>query len=173
MVHDKLEFSMPADCSVVFDVFHYHCWRARWDTLVDSTQVEGGAPCPYVGATSTNGAGGYLRMLSMRTRFVSYERPKIAAANMVGRAFPFLRWAASMRHQALAPGRSLLIYTYTYEVGPASLRWLIQPLVKRIFDRQTRRRFQSMQVFLQNHSAEVQHWQQTIRPTLPDAPCLN
>src|SRR4051794_39904718 len=97
-VHGKLEFDMPASSEVVFDAFHFHCWRPRWDSLVKNTEVEGGAACPSVGAVSVNGGGGWLGLLSMRTIFVAFERPRLAAAAMRGRSFPFARWAASMRH---------------------------------------------------------------------------
>lgn len=150
---------MPASCEVVFDVFHYHRWRARWDSLVDRTQVQGGAPCPHVGAVSDNGGGGILRGLSMRTEFVAYDRPRLAAARMVGRSFPFALWAASMKHVAVDEKRSVMIYTYTLEAGPAPLRWLLEPVVQRIFAWQTRKRFGRMQAFLATSAAEVEAWQ--------------
>jgi hypothetical protein len=34
MTRRRLEFSMPAEAAVVFDAFHYHRWRSRWDSLV-------------------------------------------------------------------------------------------------------------------------------------------
>lgn len=163
MVHDRIEFEMPAPPEVVFDAFHYHLWRHRWDSLVASTRVVGGAPCPYVGAVTENAGSGWLKPLSMRTRFVSFERAKVAAAAMEGRSFPFTRWAASMRHRALANGRSLMVYTYSFECGPRPLRWLLEPVTRRVFDRQTRRRFERMRRFLESHAREVQAWQQQGR----------
>ena len=150
---------MPASCEVVFDVFHYHRWRARWDSLVDQTQVEGGAPCPYIGAVSSNAGGGILRGLSMRTEFVAYDRPHLAAARMVGRSFPFTQWAASMKHRPVDAQRSVMIYTYTLQAGPAPLRWLVEPVVQRIFGWQTRKRFARMRDFLATSAAEVEAWQ--------------
>ena len=160
MAHRRLEFPMPASESVVFDAFHYHHWRSRWDSLVSATHVLGGAPCPFVGAVTENTGAGALRGLSMRTQFVAYDRPRVAAAAMLGRSFPFTRWAASMQHRATGPHASLLIYTYTFEVGPASLRWLIAPVVERIFNWQTRRRFARLQDFLASHADDVERWQQ-------------
>ena len=95
----------------------------------------------------------------MRTQFVSYEPPRVAAATMLGRSFPFTRWAASMRHRAIAPHQSLLIYTYSFAVGPAVLRWVLEPIVKVIFDWQTRRRFARLRDFLSTHADEVALWQ--------------
>lgn len=150
---------MPAPCEVVFDAFHYQVWRARWDSLVGAASIAAGAPCPYVGAINQVATGGLLRGLSMRTEFISYQRPKIAAARMVGRAFPFARWAASMKHEPAGAGQSVMIYTYTIETGPAWLRWLMEPVVSRIFEHQTRRRFACMHAFLLAHRAAVEAWQ--------------
>jgi hypothetical protein len=160
MVHKKLEFPMPASADVVFDAFHYHQWRARWDSLVSATHVVGGAACPYKGAVTENAGAGMLRSLSMRTQFVSYDRPHVAAAAMVGQAFPFTQWAASMRHRTTGAQASVLVYTYRFEVGPAALRWLLGPLVALVFARQTRRRFTRLQDFLALHAEEVRRWQQ-------------
>ena len=151
---------MPASEAVVFDAFHYHHWRLRWDSLVSNTQVIGGAPCPYVGAITENVGAGALRSLSMRTEFVAFDRPRVAAASMLGRSFPFTRWAASMRHQATGQECSLLIYTYTFEVGPPGLCWALAPFVEWIFNWQTRRRFKRLSVFLALYASDVERWQQ-------------
>ena len=159
MAHNRLEFPMPARAEVVFDAFHYHVWRHRWDSLVSDTRVVGGAPCPSVGAVTENTGGGWMRALAMRTQFVSYERPRLAAAAMLGRSFPFARWAASMRHRPLEGGGSLMIYTYSFETGPRALRWLMEPLVQRIFEQQTRKRFGRLQRFLAGNAGQVEAWQ--------------
>ena len=117
MPHRRLEFPMPASEAVVFDAFHFHRWRRRWDSLVSATHVLGGADSPFVGAVTENTGAGALRGLSMRTQFVSYDRPRVAAAMMLGRSFPFTRWAASMRHRASGAQQSVLIYTYSFEVA--------------------------------------------------------
>lgn len=158
MAHDRIVFPMPASCEVVFDVFHYHQWRARWDSLVSHTEVDGGAPYPYVGAVSHNIGRGLLRKLSMRTEFVSYQRPRLAAARMLGTSFPFSKWAASIKHEPAAGG-SVLIYTYNIEAGPRMLRWLIEPVVHHIFRRQTVKRFERMRAFLSSNANEVETWQ--------------
>lgn len=159
MAHERFEFEMPASCEVVFDAFHYHQWRSRWDSLVSRTHVVGNAPCPYVGAVTENTGGGWMRILSMKTQFVSYNRPRVAAATMLGRSFPFTRWSASMQHKALDGERSAMIYTYTFEAGPTVLRWMVEPIVKWIFDWQTRRRFARLKNYLASGKDEIKQWQ--------------
>ena len=159
MAHRKFTFPMPTEASLVFDAFHYHCWRAQWDSLVSQTRVDGGAPCPSVGAITSNTGAGLLRGLAMRTQFVQYDRPHRAAASMVGTSFPFTRWAASMQHKADGPGRSVMVYTYTLETGPAALRWAMEPVVDWLFARQTQRRFTRLQHFLAQHADDIVRWQ--------------
>lgn len=167
MVHRRLEFPMPASEAVVFDAFHYHLWRRRWDSLVSATHIQGSAPCPFVGAVSDNAGAGVLQRLSMRTQFISYDRPRVAAAAMLGRSFPFTRWAASMRHRSAGPNRSVLVYVYSFEVGPACLAWLLEPVVEGVFHWQTRRRFGRLQLFLSKHGATVETWQRSQHAELP------
>jgi hypothetical protein len=170
MAHRRLAFRMPASAAVAFDAFHYTHWRVQWDSLTRASHVLDGAPCPYVGAITHNSGRGWMGRLSMRTQFVTFERPRLAAAAMIGRAFPFARWAASMRHESLADGGSLLIYTYTLSASPAWLRWLTEPIVDRVFAWQTRRRFARMQRFLQHRAADVERWQreQGSPPAAPE-----
>lgn len=160
MAHEKFEFPMPACVEVVFDAFHYYQWRARWDSLVSDTRVVGGAPCPSQGAVTENTGAGMLRSLAMRAQFVSYDRPRLAAAKMLGRAFPFTQWAASMRHRPTGAHASVLVYTYTFEVGPAVLRPFLSPVVAWVFAWQTQRRFARLHAFLEGHADEVLRWQQ-------------
>lgn len=79
---------------------------------------------------------------------------------MVGQSFPFTQWAASMRHQEQGPHQSLLIYTYTFQVGPAALRTVMEPVVDWVFVRKTRQRFQRLAQFLAVRAADIADWQQ-------------
>ena len=101
-----------------------------------------------------------MRNLSMRTKFVAYDRPRLAAASMLGQSFPFTSWAASMRHKDLDNGQSVLLYTYTFQVGPPPIAWIIRPFVERIFDYQTRKRFGRLRTYLASHAHEITRWQQ-------------
>lgn len=169
MAHKKMIFSMPARADIAFDAFHYHAWRCQWDSLVRRTSVDSGAPCPSVGAITENQGAGALRALAMRTQFIRYDRPVLAAAAMVGHSFPFTQWAASMRHQDNGPNQSLLIYTYTFQVGPAPVRAVLEPVVDWIFVLKTRQRFKRLARFLASHAGDIAEWQraQVVTTGLP------
>jgi hypothetical protein len=100
----------------------------------------------------------------MTTQFISFDRPRVAAATMRGESFPFSRWAASMRHRSLPDGYSVMTYTYSFDVKPRGLRWIVEPLTKLVFDWQTRRRFHRMRDFLKTHAPEVAAWQDSRQP---------
>jgi hypothetical protein len=70
MAHRRFEFEIPASSAVVFDTFHYHQWRLRWDSLVDDTRVWDGAPCPYAGAITENSGGGIFKTLNRSSKLV-------------------------------------------------------------------------------------------------------
>ena len=69
-----------------------------------------------------------------------------------------------MQHKPLGPQSSLLVYTYTFETGPAWLRWLFEPVVRVIFEHQTRRRFERLHDFLALHADEIVRWQGEAKP---------
>lgn len=160
MPTERLEFDMPAEAAVVFDAFHVQRWRVQWDSLVSRTEIDGGLDCPQVGLETRSCGAGLLRGVVMRTRFLSFDRPRVAAAVMVGMAFPFSRWAASMRHRAgPAPGRSVLIYTVSFDVQPRWLAGAARPVVRSVFRRQTQRRFARLRRFLEAQAPAVRAWQ--------------
>jgi hypothetical protein len=64
-----------------------------------------------------------------------------------------------MRHRPIDAERSLMIYTYRFEAGPGKAATLLEPLVKLIFDWQTRRRFERMRRFLQTEAPRLREWQ--------------
>ncbi|MGH8847785.1 MAG: hypothetical protein ACREXQ_11190 [Polaromonas sp.] len=149
---------MNAPCEAVFDAFHHHELRSRWDSLVKHPVLENGDEWPSVGAVTRNPGSGWMRVLSMRTQFVSCQRPTLAAAHMVGSSFPFSLWAASLKHRPLAGNQSELIYTYNIKA-----RWWLRGwaewAVHRVFRYETARRFRRMQKYLDGNLAEVTDWQ--------------
>ena len=119
MAHGRLVFVMPAGRADAFEAFFNHTVRLRWDTLLSVNYVEGGGTHPYVGAVSTNRGRGWKTGLAMRTRFLSYDPPRQASAELVEPTGPFALWAASMRFKDRDDGGSDLIYTYSIRLRPA------------------------------------------------------
>jgi hypothetical protein len=140
---------MPAPSAEAFEAFFNHAVRLRWDTLLRVNYVEGGGTHPYVGAVSTNLGRGWKKWLSMRTRFLTYDPPRQASAEMVEPTGPFALWAASMRFRDRADGRCDLIYSYGIKLRPRWIGALLDPLAGLLFAWETRRRFKAMAGYLQ------------------------
>jgi len=118
--------------------------------------VEGGGSHPYVGAISTNRGKGWKTGMSMRTRFLVYDPPRQASAELVEPTGMFELWAASMRFRDRADGTCDLIYTYihtyihTYalQLRPRWVAALLGWLGSALFAWETRRRFAAMARYL-------------------------
>lgn len=139
---------MPANSAQAFEAFFNHAVRLEWDTLLKVNYVEGGGSHPHVGAISTNVGQGWKGWLSMRTRFLSYNPPIQASAEMVGPTGPFALWAASMRFRDREDGDSDLIYLYSIKLRPGWIGAIFDPLASYLFALETRRRFAAMARYL-------------------------
>jgi hypothetical protein len=90
----------------------------------------------------------------MRTRFVNYRPGQVAAAVLVEPAGCFHWWAASMRHRDIDEKSSQLIYTFGVQLRPRWLGRVLDPLVNRIFEWETRNRFAAMAGYLRIRAGE-------------------
>ena len=150
MARGRLTFVMPAPSVEAFEAFFDHSLRLQWDTLLKVTYVEGGGTHPYVGAISTNVGRGWKAGLTLRTRFLVYDPPRQASAEMMEPSGPFSLWAASMRFFDRHDGGCDLVYTYALRLRPRSLGGLVDPAASALFAWETRRRFAAMAQYLRH-----------------------
>lgn len=143
---------MPARNADAFEAFFNHHVRLTWDTLLSVNYVEGGSSHPFVGAISVNRGKGWKKGFVMRTRFLSYNPPRQASAEMVEPTGPFALWAASMRFKDRDDGCSDLIYTYSVRLRPRWVGALLDWLAGLLFAWETRRRFAAMAKYLRRRS---------------------
>lgn len=141
--HVVVEQEIPAGAEVTFDLLHDYARRLEWDTLLRRAYVEGDRP-PAQGVVAVCEARRSLGGMAMRTRYVTFRRPELAAVALVAPAGPFERWAASIRHEPLGPDRHLLRYTLTFRCRPRALAPLVEPLAKLAFGVETRRRLRAL-----------------------------
>jgi len=139
---------MPAQSTAAFEAFHNHQVRLQWDTMLRVAFVEGGGTHPYPGAITVNRGKGWKAKFGMRTRFLTYHPPQLAAAALIAPTGPFAQWAASMRHDDCADGTSLLTYTFSIKLRPRWLGRLLDPVAALVFEVETKRRFAAMARYL-------------------------
>ncbi len=91
-VHIVVSQEMPASCERTFDLLHDYRHRLAWDTLLRRAFTEADEP-PARGVVAVCVArrrfGGY----SFRTRYVTFERPTLAAIKLESRPPFFASWA--------------------------------------------------------------------------------
>lgn len=146
-MHIVVRQEMPASAERTFDLIHDYTRRLSWDTLLRSAFIEGGGSAErgaVAVCTARRALGGY----SFRTRYVSFSRPKVAAIKLEGRPPFFRSWAASIRHEALDPDRSVAVYTMTFTCKPAWAALIIEPVARWAFRRETQRRLAALSTAL-------------------------
>jgi len=144
MSHGEVSEIIPASSTDVFALLHDYDRRLEWDTLLQAAYLHEGFEHAEKGAVSTCVGRGTLGSLALTTEYVSYEPPRLAAVKMIRGPWLFASWAASIRHEDLPGEQSRLAYTWQFQVRPRVLRWLIGPVVNRIFYWETRKRLRAL-----------------------------
>jgi len=152
MTHGSVWEEMPASCDEVFDLLHDYDQRLKWDTLLSAAYLSDGHTHAGLGATSVCIGRGPLGLIALKTVYVTFDRPRIAAVKMVNSPPLFASWAASIRHEDIGPATSRLTYTWTFAASPRWLAWLLEPVLGRVFHWETRRRLAALRDILHRRS---------------------
>jgi len=86
---------------------------------------------------------------ALKTQYVSFRPPEVAAVKLVDRSPFFDTFAATIRHQDLPGGASSIEYTYNFTSRPKLLRFVLHPVMNAILKRETRKRLRSLCKFFQ------------------------
>lgn len=151
MAHGEVDEILPAPSEVVFDVLHDYGRRLEWDTLLRAAYLEGGHKAAGKGVTSVCVGRRSLGGIALRTVYVSFQRPTLAAVKMINRPAFFQTWAASIHHEDVSAGESRVTYRFHFTTRPRYLRFILDPLLGRVFAWETRRRLAALRDFLAHH----------------------
>lgn len=151
MAHCVVSITINAPAEQVFDVVHDYDIRTSWDTLLRSAHMQDGQ-VPARGAVAICAARWYLGGLVFKTRYVTFNRPVVAAVTLVKPYFIFDNWSASIRHRDVESGDvpvSEVTYTLNLRCRP---RWLARPfeaVSRRLFALETRRRLRALKRYVE------------------------
>lgn len=145
--------TIPAGRADVFRLLHDYSRRLEWDTLLEEARLADGFQVAGLHATSVCKGRGFLGSIAMKTDYVSFREPEVAAVRMVNRPPFFASFAASIRHHDLAAGRSRIEYRYSFTARPRWLRPLLHPAMQLIFRFETQRRLRALRRFFQKRPA--------------------
>jgi hypothetical protein len=157
MPHGSASQIIPASSAKVFDLLHDYDRRLSWDTLLSAAYLTDGHATAGPGATSVCVGRGTLGRIALKTVYVAYDRPRLAAVKMINRPPWFDTWAASIRHDDIGPGESQLTYTWTFTARPRSLAWLVEPVMNAIFRWETRKRLAALRKHFAASGSQATH----------------
>ncbi len=144
MPHGTVSEVIPAASGEVFDLLHNYHRRLEWDTLLSAAYLTDGCQRAQQGATTVCVGRWSLGRLALKTVYVTFERPRLAAVKLAGRPPFFATWAASVRHDDLSPSQSRITYTWHFTARPKLLAWLLEPIMQRVFRWETRKRLAAL-----------------------------
>lgn len=148
MAHGEVSEIIPAPSSVVFDLIHNYRRRLEWDTLLQAAYLDDGYTTAGKGVTSVCVGRRSLGGIALKTIYVSFDPPTLAAVKMVNSPAFFQSWAASIRHEDLSEHASRITYKFNFTAKPRFLRFILEPIMQRVFLWETRKRLQALQAFL-------------------------
>src|SRR5262245_2217725 len=157
MGHSEISEVIPAPSSVVFGLLHDYTRRLQWDTLLQAAYLEDGATVANKGVTAVCVGRKSLGSLTLKTVYVTFERPTLAAVKMVNAPFLFQSWAASIRHEDISVHESRLTYKFHFTTRASFLRPVLNPTIERLFVWETRKRLWALKAFFKAYDARNQN----------------
>src|SRR5690242_10186881 len=121
MHHGCVSETLPASSRDVFGLLHDYTRRLEWDTFLSAAYLTDGFDQAALGATSVCVGRGLLGRIALKTVYVAFDPPRLAAVKMVNSPPLFASWAASIKHEDLGPESSRVTYTWSFATRP---RWL-------------------------------------------------
>lgn len=159
MPHGTVTEMIPAPSADVFALLHDYDRRLEWDTLLQAAYLTDGHVRAALGATSVCQGRGRLGGIAVKTEYVTFTPPRVAAVKMVNRPPFFHTFAATIRHHDLPDGTSTVEYKYTFTARPVWLRFVLHPIMSVVFAMETRKRLRALKKFFESNGKP-----QTIRP---------
>lgn len=153
MPHGEAAEIIPAPSGAVFDLLHDYSRRLEWDTLLRAAYLEDGQPAAGKGVISVCVGRRSLGGIALRTEYIIFGRPNVAAVKMLNKPPFFETWAASIHHVDLPEGRSRITYQFHFTTRPRWLSFLLDPVMERVFAWETRRRLRALRDYFARHPA--------------------
>lgn len=148
----EIKEKIPAAPEAVFDLIHNYKRRLEWDTLLQEAYLEPPFQTAKRGAISVCRGKLLLGGFALRTEYVSFELGKVAAIKMLNQPPFFDSFAASIRHLSIAENLSEVIYKVNFTAKPAPLRFILHPIMSRVFALETRKRLRALKNYFQTQT---------------------
>ena len=141
----RLSLDVDAPPAAVFDLIHDYPRRLTWDPFLRSASLLRGATEAGKGVRARCVARWRSGGLGMDVVYLSFDRPRVAAIEMVRGPWVLRSFHASLKQVALDGGsRTRVTYAYHFAVRPAALGPVLRPIFDRVFAAETRGRLRAL-----------------------------
>lgn len=147
MAHGEVSQIIPAPSTAVFDLLHDYSRRLEWDTLLQAAYLDNGYAVAGKGVTSVCVGRRALGGIALKTVYLTFQRPTLAAVKIVNSPAFFQSWAASIHHEDISEHQSRITYKFHFITKPRLLQFMLDPILQRIFMWETKKRLQALKVF--------------------------
>lgn len=134
-----------ADPARVFALTQDYSRRLSWDPFLRRAELVGGAVTPGVGVrawcVARSGVG-------METEYVSFRPPRLAAVKMTRGPWILESFGGAWEFRPSGDGGTAVSFRYQFRTRPRWLGWLLEPLARRWFSWETRKRVLGLQAAL-------------------------
>jgi hypothetical protein len=152
MPHGNISETISAPSEDVFSLLHDYNRRLEWDTLLRDARLCENWSQAQLHARSVCTGRWYLGGFSLETEYITFNPPRIAAVKLINRPPFFKTFAATIRHRNLENGQSSIEYIFNFTARPSWLNFLLHPIMKLIFQWETRKRLRSLRNYFSRNT---------------------
>ncbi len=136
---------VDGDPAEVFALTQDYSRRLTWDPFLRHAELVGGAPAPGVGVRAWCVA---WTGLGMETEYVSFVPSRIAAVKMTRGPWFLASFGGAWEFTTAGDGTTAVSFRYQFRIRPRWLSWALEPLARRWFSWETRKRVVALQAAL-------------------------
>ncbi len=144
MPRGRVSDVIPAPADDVFRLLHDYNRRLEWDTLLQDAYLLDGREQAGVGVKSVCKGKSWLGGIALKTEYITFRPPNVAAVRMINRPPFFETFAATILHVAQPDGSSTIEYNYNFTSRPRWLRFVLHPDMNFAFKFETRKRLAAL-----------------------------
>src|SRR5262245_41272237 len=137
--HIAVVNARPAE---VFALTQDDSQRLAWDPFLRSAELIGGAKTPGIGVRAWCIARSGL---GMETEYVSFTPPRIAAVKMTRGPWILESFGGAWEFSPAGTRMTKVTFRYQFRMRPRWVAWLLEPLARRWFSWETRKRVVALQ----------------------------
>ena len=133
---------VSASQAEVFALTQDYSRRLSWDPFLRRAELLGGAVAPDVGVRAwCEARSGW----GMETEYVSFTPPRLAAVKMIRGPWMLDSFGGAWEFSPAGGNSTIVIFRYQFRTRPRWLAWMVEPLARRWFAWETKKRVLALQ----------------------------